>query len=100
MTKSDAPDPVIAGQPLTYTLDRRECRSSECDRCLGHRPLPARVTFDSATPSQGTCSESSGTVTCALGTIANGQGASVGIKVRKSTAGHDHQSGGGHFRRR
>ena len=49
--------------------------------------LPAGVTFDSATPSQGTCSESSGTVTCALGTIANGQGASVEIKVRKSTAG-------------
>ena len=32
--------------------------------------LPAGVTFDSATPSQGTCSESSGTVTCALGTLA------------------------------
>ena len=33
--------------------------------------LPAGVTFESATPTQGTCSEASGTVTCALGTIAN-----------------------------
>ena len=34
--------------------------------------LPAGVMFDSATPSQGSCSEASGTVTCALGTVANG----------------------------
>ena len=39
------------------------------------------MTFNSATPSQGTCSESGGTVTCALGTIANGANASVEIKV-------------------
>ena len=45
------------------------------------------MTFDSATPSQGTCSESSGTVTCALGTIADDQGASVEIKVRSATPG-------------
>ena len=34
--------------------------------------LPAGTTFDSATPSQGSCSQASGTVTCALGTVANG----------------------------
>ena len=33
--------------------------------------LPGGVTFESATPTQGTCSEASGTVTCALGTIAD-----------------------------
>ena len=49
--------------------------------------LFTRVTYDSATPSQGTCSESSGTVTCALGTIADGQRASVEIKVTPGAGG-------------
>ena len=43
--------------------------------------LPSGVTYVSATPSQGTCSETSGTVTCPLGTIASGQGATVDITV-------------------
>ena len=49
--------------------------------------LPAGVTFDSATPSQGSCSQSAGTVTCALGTIANGANATVQIKVTPQSAG-------------
>ena len=49
--------------------------------------LPAGVVFDSATPTQGTCSESSGTVTCALGTIANGGDASAEVKVRPQNGG-------------
>ena len=49
--------------------------------------LPAGVTFESATPTQGTCSESSGTVTCALGTIANGANAGVEVKVTPQNPG-------------
>ena len=54
--------------------------------------LPAGATFDSATPSQGTCSEASGTVTCALGTIAEraerdrrDQGHAAGARARSPT---------------
>ena len=32
--------------------------------------LPASVAFDTATPSQGACSEAAGTVTCTLGDLA------------------------------
>jgi hypothetical protein len=49
--------------------------------------LPAGVTFDSATPSQGTCSESSGTVTCALGTLGSGESATVDIVVYPQSEG-------------
>src|SRR6185436_17553148 len=48
---------------------------------------PASMAFDSATPSQGTCSHASGTVTCELGTVANGASATVQIKVRPQTTG-------------
>ena len=49
--------------------------------------LPSGVTFDSATPSQGTCSQASGTVTCTLGTINNGGNATVSIKVTPQAQG-------------
>ena len=93
LTKSDSPDPVLAGELLTYTLDGRTTPVPERDRRELTDTLPAGVTFDSATPSQGSCSEASGTVTCALGTIADGQSASVEIKVTPQSAGHDHEPG-------
>jgi hypothetical protein len=49
--------------------------------------LPAGLTYDSATPSQGTCSESGGTVTCALGTLADEATATVAIKARAGATG-------------
>src|SRR5206468_3071288 len=49
--------------------------------------LPANVTFDSATPSQGSCLQSLGVVTCSLGTLAAGGSASVDVKVRPQAAG-------------
>jgi len=42
--------------------------------------LPAQLTFQSAAPTQGSCSGTT-TVTCALGTLANGASATVVIQV-------------------
>jgi hypothetical protein len=49
--------------------------------------LPAGVAFDSATPSQGSCSETSGTVTCPLGTLADQATATVQIRVHPTATG-------------
>ena len=87
LTKSDAPDPVLAGELLTYTLGVSNSGPRDATGTTLTDTLPAGVTFDSATPSQGSCSEASGTVTCALGTIADQQSASVEIKVRPQAAG-------------
>ena len=87
LTKSDSPDPVLAGQLLTYSLSVANAGPSSATGVTVTDTLPAGVTFDSATPSQGTCSETSGTVTCALGTIADGEGATVEINVTPETAG-------------
>ena len=87
LTKTDSPDPVLAGDLLTYTLDVSNSGPRDATSTTLVDTLPAGVTFESATPNQGTCAEASGTVTCDLGTVANGAGASVEIKVRPQSAG-------------
>src|SRR6185436_977012 len=87
LTKSDSPDPVLAGQLLTYSLSVANAGPSSATGVSVTDTLPAGVTFSSATPSQGTCSQASGTVTCALGTIANAGNASVSIKVTPQSQG-------------
>lgn len=44
--------------------------------------LPADVTFVSATPSVGTCTQAAGTVTCALGDLDSGESATVRVFVQ------------------
>ena len=93
LTKGDSPDPVLAGEVLTYLLTTQNAGPSSATAVELIDTLPAGVTFESATPTQGSCSEASGTVTCALGTIASSQQASVVIEIRASSPGHDHQPG-------
>ena len=87
LTKSDSPDPVLAEHELTYTLSVHNAGPSSAAGATLIDALPSGVTFGSATPSQGSCTESSGTVTCPLGTIASGGDASVEIKVTPTTGG-------------
>ena len=51
------------------------------------------MTFDSATPSQGTLLAGERHRHLPLGTLANGATASVQIKVTPTTGGHDHEPG-------
>ena len=88
LTKSDSPDPVLAGELLTYSLGSRTTPGPQAATGVTVTDtLPAGVLFESATPSQGSCSESSGTVTCALGTVANAGSASVEMQVRPQEGG-------------
>ncbi len=87
ITKTDSPDPVTAGSNLTYTITVTNNGPFDATGVTMTDPLPAEVTFVSATPSQGTCSESAGTVTCVLGSLANGTNATVGIVVTPPVPG-------------
>src|SRR4029079_2304814 len=49
--------------------------------------LPSGVTYQSATPTQGSCTQASGTVSCSLGTVPNGATPSVDIKGVPTTGG-------------
>ena len=54
--------------------------------------LPAGMTFQSATPSQGSCQESGGVVTCALGNMAVDAVATVEIQAYAPTEEGDYNN--------
>ena len=87
ITKSDSPDPVTAGEDLTYTLTVDNAGPDDADNVVVTDTLPPTASFVSATPSQGSCTHDSGEVVCELGTIANGAGATITIVVTPFQAG-------------
>lgn len=87
ISKSDSPDPVLVGQTLIYSIAVQNGGPSDATGTTVTDDLPTGVRYQSATPSQGSCSEASGKVTCSLGTLANGSGATVELKVRPDRDG-------------
>jgi len=81
LLKADAPDPVTAGQRLTYTLLVSNHGPSDASTVTVQDILPADVTFLSATASQGNCAEAGGLVSCDLGDLASDARATVTIAV-------------------
>jgi uncharacterized repeat protein (TIGR01451 family) len=81
VTKTDSPDPAYLGSPLTYDVAVKNNGPATAGGVTLSDDLPGSVSFDSATPSQGTCAQASGTVTCQLGTLGTGATAAVQIKV-------------------
>lgn len=84
--KSDAPDPVSAGQPLTYTLTVQNNGPDDALGIVVEDPLPVGLTFASAAPAQGSCTGTS-VVTCRLGGLVNGASAAIQITVIPSDSG-------------
>ena len=87
LVKTDTPDPVPLGEDLTYTLAVANHGPSDATSVTVTDTLPASVEFVSATPSQGSCLQLGGTVTCDLGTLAEQATAAVAIKVVPTATG-------------
>jgi uncharacterized repeat protein (TIGR01451 family) len=60
LAKTDDPDPVVAGNPLTYTLTVTNGGPSDGTNVVVTDTLPSGVSFDAATPSQGTFNDVTG----------------------------------------
>jgi uncharacterized repeat protein (TIGR01451 family) len=89
VTKTDSPDPVFAGNILTYSLTVNNGGPSDATGVTLVDNLPSSgIIFISANPSQGSCGGIS-TVTCNLGTIVSGDNATVSIQVRVDPAWED-----------
>jgi uncharacterized repeat protein (TIGR01451 family) len=87
ITKTDSPDPVTVGDNVTYTVVVSNGGPDAAQNVVLTDTLPGGVTFVSATPDQGSCSESGGTVTCNLGNIASGASVNIVIVVTTTTDG-------------
>ena len=87
ITKTDAPDPVVAGNDVTYTLTATNLGPSDAAGVLVTDTLPGSVTFVSATPSQGSCSQLAGVVTCPLGVVSVGATSTISIVVTTTIDG-------------
>jgi uncharacterized repeat protein (TIGR01451 family) len=85
--KSDAPDPATVGSPLTYTVTVDNDGPEAATDVQMEDVLPQSVSFVSATPTQGSCSQVLLVVTCALGGLADEASASIVILVTPSGSG-------------
>jgi uncharacterized repeat protein (TIGR01451 family) len=88
LTQSDSSDPVAAGDPMSYLLTVTNNSAGPSVGVSLTEQLPGQVAYLGSTPA-GACNNASGTVTCALGTIAGGATAVVEITVgvRLGTSG-------------
>ena len=94
-SKTASPNPVQAGLDLTYVLTIQNFGPADATNVVVTDTLGSLVTtggFQSATPSQGTCTPSGVTagptvnLSCNLGTLNNGATATITIVVRPSIA--------------
>ncbi len=87
LSMTDAPDPVAAGNPLTYTLTVLNNGPTNASVLMVTNFLPASVTFGSAISSQGGCTNIGNNVICALGPLASNATATVTITLTPNQAG-------------
>lgn len=79
VSKSDSPDPVVAGAPLTYTIVVMNNGPNPATGVRLTDRLPNSLDGPSVTTTQGTCRVNGRTVVCDLGTIGVGTGATVPV---------------------
>ena len=81
ITQTDTPDPVNVASNMSYTLLASNNGPDDATGVTVVDTLPAGAVFQSASATQGACSEVSGVVTCALGDLASGATATVNIAL-------------------
>jgi uncharacterized repeat protein (TIGR01451 family) len=87
ITKSASATSVLVGQNITYSISVSNAGPQPATNVTITDPVPVGTTFVSASSSQGSCSQTSGVVTCALGSLAASGSASASITVTASSPG-------------
>ncbi len=87
ITKTDSPDPVGVGANIIYTITVTNNGPNAATGVTVTDTLPATVTLVSAAPSQGSPCSGTSTITCSLGSLANGASATVTIEVQTGATG-------------
>jgi uncharacterized repeat protein (TIGR01451 family) len=87
ITKLDTPDPVPAGDDVTYTLTVINAGPSDAVDVVVTDTVPASLTFVSAISSQGSCAQAAGVVTCPLGVVPVGTTVTISIVITTTIDG-------------
>lgn len=87
VTQTDSADPVLAGDPLSYTVTVVNNGPDDAPAVQLSDTLPSGLSVASVTPSQGTCTRVSTSLSCPLGALANGASATVTIAGTPTVAG-------------
>jgi uncharacterized repeat protein (TIGR01451 family) len=87
VTFGDFPDPVVVGSNWTYTVTVTNRGPNAASAVVLNTTLPAGVTLVSTNTTQGTLSRSGDTVTCNLGNLAVGGGATITMVVKSASSG-------------
>jgi len=90
IVKTASPEPVDQNTNLTYTLEVTNNGPAVAQGVAVSDPLPSAVTFTNVSATQGTCTQSGGTVNCTIGTMSVGEQVLITINVNAAT-----YSGGG-----
>ncbi|MFL6256857.1 MAG: SBBP repeat-containing protein, partial [Pyrinomonadaceae bacterium] len=85
---TDSRDPVMVGNPLSYTLVVNNAGPSPATGVSLTFTLPAALTYVSAAPAQGSCSANGQVLTCMLGDLPASGGANVVVNVNPNTPGN------------
>ncbi len=89
ITNTAAPNPVIAGNNITYTLVVSNYGAATANTVSFSEPIPTYTSFVSATPSPATgwtCSVVAGTLTCSNPTVAPGATTTFTVVVQVNAA--------------
>ena len=87
ITAVSSPATVLLGQSVTYTVQITNLGPNLASGIIVSDLLPDGIGLVSAVPSQGTCANLAGSLTCAVGSLASGASASVTIVARAGAVG-------------
>lgn len=88
ISQTDSPDPVLAGQRLTYEIRVGNDGPATATGVTVLEELDALVRFESATASRGACAHANGVVRCDLGTMRAGETAAITVTVTPTQQGN------------
>jgi uncharacterized repeat protein (TIGR01451 family) len=86
VTKADSADPVQQNSGFSYTMTVTNNGPGSATGVTLTDPLPAGLGSPAATSTQGTCSITSGTLTCDIGSISSGASVTVTLNVTAPSA--------------
>ena len=86
VNQSDSPDPIAAGGVLTYTIAVTNNGPDDATGVVLTDTIPVGTTFVSSTTTKGSCAGNPA-ITCTIGALANGETATVTIRIIPTTIG-------------